>query len=138
MAKSPPGDFKVITPANPLLSKQVVTSKGIPVPYTNLQLNPYPRTCSIVTISHFQCTAPSTWITNCADSNTQLDHQLEKDVGCKVFQFITWWRSRSFWVTKPCGVQTQQLLQELWQIRFPVTLGIVPLCNLCYLLRPLK
>ena len=43
-AKTPPGDFKVITPENPLLSKQEVTSKGIPVPYTNLQLNSYPNT----------------------------------------------------------------------------------------------
>ena len=42
--KTPPGDFKVITPKNPLLSKQAVTSKGILVPYTNLQLNPYPNT----------------------------------------------------------------------------------------------
>ena len=42
--KTPPGDFKVTTPENPLLSQQVVTSKGIPVPYTNLQLNPYPNT----------------------------------------------------------------------------------------------
>ena len=44
MAKTPPGDLKVTTPENPLLSKQAVTSKGIPVPYTNLQLNPYPNT----------------------------------------------------------------------------------------------
>ena len=36
--KIPLGDFKVITLENPLLSKQAVTSKGIPVPYTNLQL----------------------------------------------------------------------------------------------------
>ena len=43
MAKTPPGDFKVTTPENLLLSKQAVTSKGIPVPYTNLQLNPYPN-----------------------------------------------------------------------------------------------
>ena len=35
-AKTPPGDFKVTTPENPLLSKQTVTSKGISVPYTNL------------------------------------------------------------------------------------------------------
>ena len=41
--KTPPGGFKIITPENPLLSKHVVTSKGIPVPYTNLQLNPYPN-----------------------------------------------------------------------------------------------
>ena len=37
------GDFKVTTPENPLLSKQAVTSKVIIVPYTNLQLNPYPN-----------------------------------------------------------------------------------------------
>ena len=44
IAKTPPGDFKVITLENPLLSKQAVTSKGISVSYTNLQLNPYPNT----------------------------------------------------------------------------------------------
>ena len=43
-AKTPPGNFKVTTRENPLLSQQVVTSKGIPVSYTNLQLNPYPNT----------------------------------------------------------------------------------------------
>ena len=43
-AKTPPGDFKVTISENPLLSKQAVTSKEIPVPYTNLQLNPYPNT----------------------------------------------------------------------------------------------
>ena len=44
MAKNPSGDFKVTTSKNSLLSQQVVTSKGISVPYTNLQLNPYPNT----------------------------------------------------------------------------------------------
>ena len=44
MKKTPLGDSKVTTPDNPLLSKQAVTSKEIPVPYTNLQLNPYPNT----------------------------------------------------------------------------------------------
>ena len=42
--KTPLGEFKVTTPKNPLLSKQAVISKGIPVLYTNLQLNPYPNT----------------------------------------------------------------------------------------------
>ena len=41
--KTPPSDFKITILENPLLSKQVVTSKGIPVPYTNLQLNHYPN-----------------------------------------------------------------------------------------------
>ena len=43
-AKISPSDFKVITPKNSLLSKQAITSKGILVLYTNLQLNPYPNT----------------------------------------------------------------------------------------------
>ena len=43
-AKIPSGEFKVTTLENPLLLKQAVISKGIPVSYTNLQLNPYPNT----------------------------------------------------------------------------------------------
>ena len=42
--KTPPSEFKITTPDNPLLSKQAVTSKEISVPYTNLQLNPYLNT----------------------------------------------------------------------------------------------
>ena len=40
----PPSDFKVTTPEISLLSQQAVISKGILVPYTNLQLNSYPNT----------------------------------------------------------------------------------------------
>ena len=61
--KTPPGDFKVTTLEIPLLSQQAVTSKGILIPYTNLQLNltPIPNwTCSIVTISPFDARLPST------------------------------------------------------------------------------
>ena len=63
MPKTPSGDFKVTTPEIPLLSQQVVTSKEITVPYTNLQLNPYPNTQLDLFCSDnlsFQCTAPST------------------------------------------------------------------------------
>ena len=66
-AKTLPGDFKVTIPENPLLSKQAVTNKGILVSYTNLQLNPYPNTQLDLFCSDnlsFQCTAPSTWLTN--------------------------------------------------------------------------
>ena len=62
-AKTPLGDFKVTTPEIPLLSQQIVTSKGILVPYTNLQLNPYPNTQLDLFCSDnfsFWCTAPST------------------------------------------------------------------------------
>ena len=34
--KTPHGDFQVTFPETPLLSQQAVTSKEIPVPYTNL------------------------------------------------------------------------------------------------------
>ena len=74
-AKTPPGDFKVTTPKIPLLSQQAVTSKRIPVPYTNLQLNPYPNTQLDLFCSDnlsFWCTTPSTWLTNCADLSTWL------------------------------------------------------------------
>ena len=43
-AKTPSGDFKVTTPKKPLLSQQAITSKEIPVRYTNLHLNPYLNT----------------------------------------------------------------------------------------------
>ena len=43
-AKTPLGDFKVTIPEISLLSQQAITSKGISVPYINLQLNPYPNT----------------------------------------------------------------------------------------------
>ena len=54
MAKTSLGDFKVTTPKNLLLSKQAAISKGISVPYINLQLNStsIPNwTCFVVTIS---------------------------------------------------------------------------------------
>ena len=60
-AKTPLGDIKVTTLENPLLSQQAVTNKGVPVPYTNLQLNPYPNThwtCFVVTISPFDAQLP--------------------------------------------------------------------------------
>ena len=42
--KNPTRWFWGTTPKNLLLSKQAVTSKGILVPNTNLQLNPYSNT----------------------------------------------------------------------------------------------
>ena len=74
-AKTPPGDFKVTTLENPLLSQQMITNKEIIVPYTNLQSNPYPNTQLDLFCSDnlsFWCTAPSTWQTNCTDPSTRL------------------------------------------------------------------
>ena len=59
--KTPPSDFKVTTPEFPLLSQQPVTIKEITVPYTNLELNPYPNTQLDLFCSDnfcFWCTAP--------------------------------------------------------------------------------
>ena len=53
-------------------------------------------TCSVVIISLFQCMAPSTWLTNCADPNMWLNHQLEKDVGYNVLQFIQTMKIKKF------------------------------------------
>ena len=66
MAKIPFGDFQVTTPKISLLSQQAVTSKGITVPYTNLQLNPYSNTQLDSFCSDnfpFRCTAPK-YVTN--------------------------------------------------------------------------
>ena len=65
--KTSPGNFKVTTPENPLLSQQAVTNKGITVPYNNLQLNPYSNTQLDLFYSDnlsFQCMALNTWLTN--------------------------------------------------------------------------
>ena len=61
--KTSPGDFKVTIPEIPLLSQQAVTSKGIRVSYTNLQLNPYSNPHLDLLCSDnfsFRCMAPNT------------------------------------------------------------------------------
>ena len=86
--KTPPDDFKVITLEIPLLSQQAVTSKRIPIPYTNLQLNPYPNTQLDLFCSDnfsFWCTAPSMWLINCADSSTRLQSPTRE--GCCLQSF---------------------------------------------------
>ena len=86
--KPPSDDFKVTTPENPLLSQQAVISKGIPVPYINLQLNPYPNTQLDLFCSDnlsFQCTAPSAWLINCVDPSTRLQSPTRE--GCWLQNF---------------------------------------------------
>ena len=68
--KTPLGDFQVTTPEIPPLSKQAVTSKGISIPYTNLQLNSYPNTQLDLFCSDnfpFWCMAPKYVTNQCAD-----------------------------------------------------------------------
>ena len=81
--------------------------KGIPVPSTNLQLNPYPNTQLDLQCSDnlsFQCTTPSTWLT----------HQLEEDVGCKFLQFIQMMKIMKLPGYKTLDTKMQQLLQRIW------------------------
>ena len=64
--KTPPGDFQVTTPETPLLSQQVVTSKGIPSTLSTYSwtLTPIPNwTCSVVTVPLSNARLPSTWLT---------------------------------------------------------------------------
>ena len=135
MAKTPPGDFKFTTLEIPLLSQQAVTGKGIPVPYTNLQLNPYLNTQLDLFSSDnffFWCTASSTWLTNCVDPSTRLQSPTREDCWLQSSSVHPWWRSRRCLVIKPYGAQTQQLLQkndELGQILSSVTICLNKLCS---------
>ena len=71
------------------------------IPTYSWTLTPIPNwTCSVVTISHFQCMAPNMWLKNqCTDPSTWLTHQLEKDVGYKVLhdedQEAPWLQNRT-------------------------------------------
>ena len=82
-AKTPPGDFQVTTPEIPPLSQQAVKSKGILVPYTNLQLNPDSNTQFDLSYSDnflFDARLSSTWLTNCTDPSTRLQSPTKE--GC--------------------------------------------------------
>ena len=116
-AKTPLSDFKVTTPENPLLSQQVDTSKGIPVPYTNLQLNLYPNTqldlfyCDNLS---FQCTTPSTWLTNrCADPSTDLITSLGKMLATKC------------WIGPVCGLNCHKPKSSLNSLCFDRILFVI-------------
>ena len=105
--KTPSADFKVITSEISLFSQQVFISKGIPVPYTNLQWNLYLNTqldlfCSdklSFSMHGFQ------YVTNQFNARilvcNLITHQLKKDVGCIVLQFINKMK-----ITKLLGYKT--------------------------------
>ena len=124
----------------------MVTSKGIPIPFTNLQLNPYLNTQLDLLCRDnlsFQCTAPSTWLTNrYTDPSTWLTTNLRRMLTVKFFNSSTWWRSRNFLVTKPYSVQTQQLLQEKDELGHMSPVHNMLVKNFCIearqLWRPLK
>ena len=86
------GEFKITTPENLLLSKQAITSKGISVPYTNLQLNPYPNIqLDLLCSDNLSCSMHgSQYVTNqlMHESKYVTNHKLKKDFGYKILQFI--------------------------------------------------
>ena len=101
----------------------------------NWTITPIPNwTCSVVTMSHFQCTTLSTWLTNYVDPSMRLNHQLEKDVGCKIFSSSHNEDHEVVWSQNLTVYKTQQLFQEkeeLGQTRFLITLffALVELCS---------
>ena len=148
--KNPIGDFQVTTPKTPLLSQQVVTSKGIPstLPTYSWTLTPIPNwTCSIVTVSLSDAQLPSTWLTIARIPVRDFKTPTEKIVGCKVLQFI-----HTMKIKKMLGHKTlrckyiatssrekDELSQEpCLQLQFAWTEFAQYLCNLCTILHLLK
>ena len=79
----------------------------------------------------FWCTAPTTWLTNCADPYTQLQSPTRKGCWLQSSSVHPRWSSRRRLVTKPYGAQTRQLLHkndELRQILFSVTIFLNKFC----------
>ena len=89
-------------------------------------------TCSVVTISYFQFTAPSTWLTNwCTNPSMWLTTNSRRMLAAKFFNLSTRWRSRSSLITKAYGVQTQQLLEEKDELRQIVSGHNMLVKNIC-------
>ena len=150
MAKTLPGDFQVTTPETPLLSQQMVTSKGIPstLPTYSWTLFPIPNwTCSVVIIPLSDARIPSTWLTNCADPSTWLQTPTKKVVGCKFFQFIHTMKIKKMLghktlrckYTATSSRERDELGQELHLRSQFVWIEFAQyLCNLCTVWRLLK
>ena len=117
------------------------------IPTYNWTLTPIPNsTCSVVTISYFQCTAPSTWLTNCKDPSTRLQSPTREDcwlqnssvhhtmkikklLSHKTLQCINMVAySQEKW-TRANSVSGHNLLEQIFAQH---------LCNMCHLLQPLK
>ena len=146
-AKTPPGDFQVITSETSLLSQQAVTSKGISSTLPtyldpNTQLDLF---CS--DSSPFDARLLSTWLTNCADPSMQLQSLTKKVVGCKVLQYIHMMKIKkmlgykTLWCTYTAtsSRQRDELGQELhFRSQFAWTEFAQCLCNLWTIWQPLK
>ena len=104
------------------------------IPTYSWTLTPIPNwTNSIVTISHFQCTTPSTWLTNCANPSTRLQSPTREGY---------WLQSSSVYHTmkieKFLGYKTLRCTNtaasykkdELRKILSPVTICLNKLCSI--------
>ena len=79
----------------------------------------------------FWCTAPTTWLTNCADPNTRLQSPTRKGCWLQSFSVHPRWSSRRCLVTKPYGAQTQQLLHKNDELKQILSLFTICLNKLC-------
>ena len=149
-AKTSSGDFQVTTPETPLLSQQVVTSKGISsiLPIYSWILTPIPNwTCSIVTVPLFVARLPSTWLTVARIPVHDFKTPTEKIVSYKVLQFIHTMKIRKMLghktlrckYTATSSRERDELGQEpCLRSQFSWTEFVQCLCNLCPILRLLK
>ena len=149
-AKTPQGDFQVTTPETPLLSQQAVTSKGIPstLPTYSWPLTPIPNwTCSVVTVPLFDERLPSMWLTITRISVRDFKIPTEKNVGCKILQFIHTMKIRKMLghktlrckYTAASSKERDELGQEpCLRSQFAWTEFAQCLYNLCTVLRLLK
>ena len=97
------------------------------IPTYSWTLIPIPNwICSVVTISPFQCTVASMWLTNrCTDPSTWLTTNLRRMLAAKFFNSSIRWRLWNSFVTKLYGVQTQQLLEEKHELEH---MSLVTIC----------
>ena len=144
------GDFQVTIRETPLLSQQVVTSKGIPstLPTYSWTFTPIPNwTCSVVTVPFSNARFPSTWLAVARIPVRDFETPTKKIVGCKVLQFIHTMKIKKMLshktlrckYTATSSRKRDELRQELrLQSQFAWTKFAQSLCNLWTLWRPLK
>ena len=144
-AETPPGDFQVTTLETPLLSQQVVSSKGISSTLSTYSwtLTPIPNwTCFIVTVVLSDARLPSTWLTVAQIPVRDFKTPTKKIVSCKVHQFIHTMKIKkmlSHKYTATSSRERDELSQELClRSQFSWTKFAQCLCNLCIIWRLLK
>ena len=93
MGKTNMAKFHRVILRSPLLRIHYYQNKWLQVKESQYLISTYSWTftpisnwtCSVVTISHFQCTAPNTWLTNCADPVRDLITNLRRILAAKFF-----------------------------------------------------